>query len=426
MKARWISGNQVKLLENGEAFFPRVFECIAAAQREVLLETFILFEDKVGRALHAALLTAARRGVRIDITVDGYGSPDLSHSFVKSLTDAGVRIHVFDPAPRLWGLRTNVFRRMHRKIVAVDAERAFVGGINYSADHLADYGPDAKQDYAVEIEGPLAQHIRGFAVRTLRASRPGALSRARSALSGKPVADVADDLLDRYPALTEVPRQAGDMAAMLVVRDNAHHRNDIERHYRIAIRSARERVVIANAYFFPGYRLLRDMRRAARRGVDVQLILQGAPDMPIVKTAANLLYHHLLTGGVRIYEYIERPLHGKVATSDSEWSTVGSSNLDPLSLSLNLEANVIVRDQSFNAQLRERLDHLIAHNCRRVAAEDLAESNWWRVVRSFFVFHLLRRYPAWAGWLPAHAPQLTPAEKLVNAGAEPVTESKAT
>jgi cardiolipin synthase len=422
MKARWISGNRVSLLENGEAFFPRVFECIAAAQREVLLETFILFEDKVGRALHAALLTAARRGVRIDITVDGYGSPDLSPHFVGTLAKAGVRIHVFDPAPRLWGMRTNVFRRMHRKIVAIDAERAFVGGINYSADHLADYGPGAKQDYAVEIEGPLAQHIRGFAVRTLRASRPGAISQARNALSGKPM---TDDLLDRYPALTEAPRRAGDMAAMLVVRDNRHHRNDIERQYRIAIRAARERVLIANAYFFPGYRLLRDMRRAARRGVDVQLILQGAPDMPIVKTAANLLYHHLLTGGVRIHEYIDRPLHGKVATSDNEWATVGSSNLDPLSLSLNLEANVIVRDRAFNAQLRERLDHLIAHSCRQVAAEDLAESSWWRVVRSFFVFHLLRRYPAWAGWLPAHAPQLTPAEKLVKAGAEPMAEADA-
>ncbi len=421
MKPRWISGNQVSLLENGEAFFPRVFGCIEAARHEVLLETFILFEDKVGRALHAALLAAARRGVRVDITVDGYGSPDLSASFVSSLTQAGAHIHVFDPAPRLWGMRTNMFRRMHRKIVVIDAERAFVGGINYSAEHLADYGPSAKQDYAVEIEGPLAQHIRGFAVRTLRASRAGALSRVRRAIRG-----VAHDdtLFERYPALTQAPHFAGEMAAMLVVRDNHHHRNDIERHYRIAIRAARERVVIANAYFFPGYRLLRDMRRAARRGVNVQLILQGAPDMPIVKTAANLLYHHLLTGGVRIYEYIERPLHGKVATSDNDWATVGSSNLDPLSLSLNLEANVVVRDHGFNAHLRERLDHLIAHKCREVAAGDLVESNWWRVVRSFFVFHLLRRYPAWAGWLPAHAPQLTPAEKLVKAGAEPLTEGE--
>lgn len=121
MKTRWTGGNQLTLLENGESFFPRVFETIAQAQREVLLETFILFEDAVGQALHAALLTAAQRGVHIDITVDGYGSPDLSATFIDSLRAAGVRIHAFDPAPRLWGLRTNLLRRMHRKIVVIDA-----------------------------------------------------------------------------------------------------------------------------------------------------------------------------------------------------------------------------------------------------------------------------------------------------------------
>ena len=148
----------------------------------------------------------------------------------------------------------------------------------------------------------------------------------------------------------------------MCIRDS-HHTNDIERHYRAAIRSARERIVIANAYFFPGYRLIKELRRAARRGVDVRLILQGEPDMPIVKTAASMLYHHLLHAGVRIYEYCERPLHGKVALMDDRWSTVGSSNLDPLSLSLNLEANVVVRDAAFNALLYERLDHLMQHSC---------------------------------------------------------------
>jgi cardiolipin synthase len=120
MKNRWVGGNRVTLLENGEAFFPRVFECIATAEREVLLETFILFEDKVGQALQAALLTAARRGVQIDMTFDGYGSPDLSAAFISALTQSGVRVHVFDPSPRLWGYRTNLFRRMHRKIVVID------------------------------------------------------------------------------------------------------------------------------------------------------------------------------------------------------------------------------------------------------------------------------------------------------------------
>lgn len=404
MKTRWIHGNQMQLLDNGEEFFPRVFETIAAARHEVILETFILFEDKVGLQLHAALLSAARRGARVDVTVDGFGSCDLSENFIQSLSSAGVRIHVFDPAPRLWGWRTNMFRRMHRKIVVIDGERAFVGGINYSADHLLDYGPTAKQDYAVEIEGPVVAHIRGFAVRAIAAGQRG---------RRRPTGPWLQEVFQRFPPLPRLPEPAGRMAALFITRDNTHHRNDIEKHYRIAIRSARQRVVIANAYFFPGYRLLREMRRAARRGVQVELILQGAPDMPIVKTAASLLYHHLLTGGVRIYEYRERPLHGKVATSDHEWSTVGSSNLDPLSLSLNLEANVIIRDQGFNRVLTAKLDRLIAQQCKEISADELEESNWWRLVRSFFVFHVLRRYPSWAGWLPAHQPRLTPAEQVI-------------
>ncbi len=408
MKARWIPGNHVQLLENGEEFFPRVLQAIASARHEVLLETFILFEDKVGLALHAALLEAAGRGARVDITIDGFGSPDLSDAFIGTLTDAGVRVHVFDPAPRLWGWRTNVFRRLHRKIVVVDGQRAFVGGINFSADHLLDYGPEAKQDYSVEIQGPLVAHIRGFAVRAIAAGHRSRQARRPS----------AEEVFQRFPPLPELPPAAGEMATLFVTRDNHRHTHDIEQHYRIAIRAARKRVVIANAYFFPGYRLLREMRRAARRGVQVELILQGEPDMPIVKTAASMLYHHLLTAGVRIYEYCERPLHGKVATSDDEWATVGSSNLDPLSLALNLEANVIIRDRDFNRQLTERLDLLIGQRCKQILAHELEESSRWRLVRSFFLFHVLRRYPSWAGWLPAHQPRLAPAEQLLKAGAD--------
>jgi cardiolipin synthase len=401
---RWVSGNQFRLLENGEEFFPRVFECIAAAHREVVLETFILFEDKVGMGLHAALLQAAARGVQIDITIDGYGSPDLSPGFISALTQAGVRVHVFDPSPRLWGWRTNLFRRMHRKIVVVDGQRAFVGGINYSADHLADFGAMAKQDYAVEIEGPIVALIHQFVHKALAAGQ----RLAATTLTGR--------LRERFSASTQTLAQTwqsptstpvGIAGALFVTRDNGKHTKDIEQHYRIALRAARHRIVIANAYFFPGYRLLKEIRRAARRGVDVRLILQGEPDMAIVKTAANMLYHYLLTGGVQIFEYSERPLHGKVAVADDAWATVGSSNLDPLSLSLNLEANVVIKDRAFNQYLSERLDHLMQHGCKQIGPDDLVESSGWRLVRSFFVFHLLRRYPAWAGWLPGHVQRLT-------------------
>ncbi len=397
MKGHWIEGNDVRLLENGEQFFPRVFACIASAHREVLVETFILFEDAVGVQLHQALAAAARRGVQVDITVDGFGSCDLSAHFMSTLAEAGVRMHVFDPGKRLLGRRVNMLRRMHRKIVVVDGEVAFVGGINYSADHLSNYGPQAKQDYALVIRGPLVAEIHRFAHASLaqgqRYQRVRQWWRRRKQLRSTPAS---------------LP-PAGSAAAMLVVRDNTEHRSDIERHYRIAIRAARQRVVIANAYFFPGYRFMRELRRAARRGVDVRLILQGQPDMAIVKTAATMLYHQLLGAGVRIYEYTRRPLHGKVALMDDEWATVGSSNLDPLSLALNLEANVIIRDRLFNQTLYQRLDKLLQHDCRRIDYEALGELRGWGMVRSFLAYHFTRRYPAWASWLPRHVPRLLPA-----------------
>jgi cardiolipin synthase len=396
----WVGGNRIILLENGEAYFPRVFDCIAQAQSDVVLETFILFEDRVGMQLHAALVAAGQRGVRIDVTVDGWGSPDLSERFVRTLAQAGVRLHVFDPGPRPFGLRPKALRRMHRKIVVVDGRIAFVGGINYSADHLADYGPLAKQDYAVEIHGPLVTMIHRYTHAAL----------AQGLRHRRPHAWWFERRPPRPPRL--LPAQlpaAGTAQALFVVRDNAHHRDDIERHYRYAIRAARSRVVIANAYFFPGYRLVRELRQAARRGVDVRLVLQGCPDMPIVRTAASTLYHHLLEAGVRIFEYRERPLHGKVAIVDETWATVGSSNLDPLSLALNLEANVFIRDHDFNQLLHARLEALMRVHCQEIDVASLAPVSGLALLRSYLAFHVMRKFARWARWLPPHAPRLQPA-----------------
>lgn len=386
--SRWVPGNQFELLENGEDFFPRVFEAIAKARREVMLETFILFDDKIGQELHAVLLAAAQRGVQVHVLVDGFGSPDLPDQYLDALVQAGVHFRIFDPGKRVLGQRLNMLRRMHRKIVVVDGEHGFIGGINYSADHVADFGPEAKQDYAVEVRGPIVAQMHQYTHEAVLSPAERRRSRAKALPArGQPY--------------------AGTAHAIFVTRDNHDHTNDIERHYRIALRSARKRVVIANAYFFPGYRFIREMRRAARRGVDVRLILQGQPDMPIVKTAAGLLYDHLLRAGVRIYEYCDRPLHGKVALVDDEWSTVGSSNLDPLSLSLNLEANVIIRDRAFNATLYSRMAHLMDNCCKQVEPSPKGPWEGLRLVRSYCVFHLMRWFPAWAGWLPRHEPTIS-------------------
>ena len=395
--SEWVGGNRITLLENGEAYFPRVFECIAQATCEVMVETFILFEDRVGLQLHAALVAAAHHGARVDVTVDGWGSPNLSAGFVRTLLAAGVQLHVFDPGPRPFGLRPYALRRLHRKIVVVDNCTAFVGGINYSADHLADFGPLAKQDYAIEIHGPLVAVIDRFTHAAL----------ARGLLHLRPHTWWFARRSARILA-TQLPRE-GSALARFVVRDNLHHPDDIERHYRDAIRAARTRVIIANAYFFPGYRLVRELRLAARRGVDVRLVLQGRPDMAIARTAATTLYQHLLKAGVRIFEYRERPLHGKVALVDEEWATVGSSNLDPLSLALNLEANVFIRDRAFNQGLNAHLQHLMRAHCTEVDAASLAPVSGFALLRSYLAFHVMRKFARWARALPPHAPRLQPA-----------------
>jgi cardiolipin synthase len=410
MRSRWFAGNSARLLENGEEYYPAVFDAIRAAKREVLLETFILWEDKVGQELHAALVDAARRGVRVDVLVDGFGSPDLSPEFIGALTSAGARLRVFAPVSPLYkwfGIRVfNLLRRMHRKILVVDGERAFVGGINYSADHLLDFGPQAKQDYAVELTGPIVEEIHRFATAEA-AGGSGWRARYEARRRGR--------------ARAALPA-TGDVEAMFVTRDNHRSRFDIERLYRIAIRKATKRVWIANAYFFPGYRLLREMRHAARRGVDVRLILQGEPDMPIVKTAASLLYEHLQRDGVKIHEYCTRPLHGKVAVVDDEWATVGSSNLDPLSLSLNLEANVMLKSRSFAQELGDRLQRLIDDECTEIGPLPRPRFPLWQDLRWTVVFHVLRRFPDWARLLPRHVPRLHVEEPLPPGPAAPPDE----
>ncbi|WP_291013180.1 cardiolipin synthase ClsB [Hydrogenophaga sp.] len=402
MNSHWLPDNRIALLENGEAYYPRVFEAIAAAETEVLLETFILFDDEVGRALQQALLSAAGRGATVHVMVDGWGSPDLPPSFTEPLLEAGVRLRSYEPAQRLFGTRVNLLRRMHRKLVVVDGRLAFVGGINFSVDQLAGSGPLGKQDYAVEVQGPLVGQIRAFCRASVEAPQPPRFLWLRRWRAGRAGAGAGAAGVPRADAAS------GPLAAF-VTRDNQGNRTDIERHYRVAIRGARQRVLIANAYFFPGHRLLRDLRYAARRGVQVDLILQGRPDLPWVRSASELLYGYLLRAGVRVYEYGERPLHAKVAVIDDHWATVGSSNLDPTSLGLNLEANVVVRDPVFAGQLRDRLEHLMQQRCERVQVPTPGPlRSAWIALRSFALFHVMRRFPVWIRMFPASAPRVVP------------------
>lgn len=383
--SRWRSGHQLQLLENGEAYFPRVMQAIDAARGEILLETFIWFPDKVGLALKSHLVAAARRGVRVHVLVDAFGSPELAAEIADELVDAGASVRMFDPRPPLLGLRTNVFRRLHRKLVVIDGEVGFIGGINYSADHLADFGPEAKQDYAVEVRGPVVADMRDFMRHAIATQGSGEHWQPQPQdVAGTP---------------------AGTAEACLLPRDNGPRSRAIELAYREAFRQAREEIIIANAYFFPGYGFLRDLCAASRRGVRVCLLFQGQPDTWLALAAARSLYRHLVDEGVELYEYCQRPFHGKVAVIDGQWSTVGSSNLDPLSLALNLEANLLVRDAAFAATLRERLQRLMDAHCRAIEPDSLPRGRLWRRLFRPLLFHVLRNAPAWTSRMSARRPR---------------------
>lgn len=376
----WTSDNELELLENGEAFFPRVIEAVEAARYEIVLETFAWFEDRIGLELHRALAEAAERGVRVQAMVDGFGSPGFSEAFLERLTRAGVHLHSFDPRPTLFRIRTNLLCRLHRKIVVVDGELAFVGGINFTEEHVRSFGAQSKQDYAVAVRGPVVRDIHEYCRFGIDVHSGSSWRRWRY-------------WLRRFPRELLNPQENAQV--LFAIRDNDEHPTDIETMYRVGIRNATKRIVIANAYFFPGYRFIRDLTDAARRGVDVKLIMQGNPDRPKAVGAASVLYDDLLAAGVHIYRYTERPLHAKVAVIDDHWATVGSSNLDPTSLGLNLEANLFILDEPFNASLSEALERLLAHSCRELTLDGRPRTSVVRRLLLTVVYHLTRRMPTW-------------------------------
>lgn len=382
--------HEVELLENGEEYYERAFDAIRQARSEVLLETFIWFWDGVGKKLIDALESAAKNGANIDVTVDGWGSVELPQECLDKLSDLGIRLHIFDPTPKVLGWRTRWVGRLHRKLLVVDGEVAFVGGINYSDDHVISNGPESKQDFAVKVQGPVVDEIRSF-MRTVVNNGLGYRQRSR--------------WRRRFRRLPAPWRDASrEHSVEFVTRDNADRQNEIERYYLMSIRAARDEIVIANAYFFPSYRMLRNLRKAVNRGVRVVLILQGNPDMEYARTAASTLYDYLIDAGVELYEYVERPLHAKVAVFDAEWSTVGSSNLDPLSFALNLEANLFIHDKSFGQTLRSKLDQLLAH-CEQVTREKVPKQIGWRHLVRVIAFHIARRFPRWLRRFPGYEQQ---------------------
>ena len=353
----YVGGNRLGLLRNGEQYFPSLLAAIDAAHAEVFLETYIFADDQTGSLVADALARAAARGVATHLLIDGFGGQDFAPRFREMLSKANAEVLVFRPDVSPWPpwRQRMRLRRMHRKLASVDGATGFVGGINIIDDYDTPEQTPPRYDYAVRIEGPLAARVRAEASKLwTRVSWATFGRRWRrwpgfAALTGR---------APRYPLPAPQPAPGGQRAA-LVVRDNLRYRRDIEEAYLALIDAAREEVVIASAYFFPGRRFRIALARAARRGVNVTVLLQGKVEFRLLYYAARALYGPLLRVGVRIQEYHRSFLHAKVAVFDGRIASVGSSNIDPFSLLLAREANVFVDDAEFAAELRASLHEAI-------------------------------------------------------------------
>lgn len=364
-------GNQVNLLQGGDELFAAMVEAIGRARHEVWVATYIYHDEGGSLGVVQALCEAARRGVQVRLLVDGFGSNATLERLLVRCREAGVALAVFRPMHGWWSwLQPGQLRRMHQKLCVVDAKLAFVGGVNLIDDRYDlrhGWSEQPRLDFSVSVcggvVGAVHQAVRALWTRAWLGhefrDEVGALAR-----SANPVSRLRHLIKRlRMPSRAKVASPPGPlepMQAAFVVRDNLRQRRTIERNYIAAIRQAQRRVDLMSPYFYPGRAFRRALRQAAQRGVQVRLVLQGKVDYQIARFAASALYDELQAHGVRIYEYLPAFLHAKIALVDDDWATVGSSNIDPLSLLLNLEANVIVRDPAFNAGLAQRFDAAVA------------------------------------------------------------------
>ncbi len=361
-----VAGHTLTLLRNGEEYFPRLIAAIDDASYSVYVETYIYADDASGRAVAAALQRAAGRGVAVRLLLDGFGSADMPQAWVDELRSAGTEVMWHRQEVGRFSLHRYHLRRLHRKLAVIDGNIGFIGGINIVDDTAG--GLDAPRlDYAVQVEGEVVRDIHASMLRLwllvswTQFPRRGARERIRR--------------LGTHTTQQQVA---------FLMRDNFRHRRDIERAYLKAIAGAQREIIIANAYFLPGRRFLHTLLEAARRGVRVVLFLQGKVEYRLQHYATLALYDELLRAGIEIHEYRASFMHAKVAVVDSEWATIGSSNIDPFSLWLAREANLAVQDADFASALRADLLGEMQRSAHRVAPSVWRDLN----VFSWLVMHL--------------------------------------
>lgn len=379
----FIGGNQIQLLRNGAEYFPALISAIESATQKIYLQSYIYQEDTTGIQIGNALKEAAKRGVTVHVLLDGFGSKDLSETYIEKLELTGVQVMFYRPKISPWTLKKSRLRRLHHKIAVIDGNIGFVGGINiiddYDVPNNAPNNIPPRIDYAVRIEGALLPVL---------VTSVQKLWRRIAWMHMRPVNPV---ILKSTNLIELQPTQQFSVKAAFVIRDNVLHRSDIEDAYLDAIKHAKSEIIIANAYFVPGRRFRLALLAAAKRGVKVKLLLQGRMEY-FLMFATHAFYGQFLSAGIEIYEYKKSFMHSKVAVIDSHWATVGSSNIDPFSLLLAREANVVVKDSTFASELKNDIEASIKDGALRINPQNWSRGSLIKRVASWIAYALVRGF----------------------------------
>lgn len=364
-----IGNTRASLLKDGLQAFPAMLAAIASAEKTICFETYILRDDSTGTTFAEVLMERARNGVEVNLIFDGWGS-SVSEQFLRNLTESGIRTLNFQPVRffgRLGSVIARLKRRNHRKSLTVDGKVGFTGGLNISDDYTAiEHGGRGWRDTHVRLEGEVAADLERLFLQTWR--------RYHGAPLDEP----------RY-----VREQAPPGGVKILGNEFRADRKDIRKAYVTAMSSAKKNIFLTQAYFMPPSKFLKVMMKAARQKVRVAIILAASTDVLLVLWGSRGLYERLLRSGVELYEWDGRILHAKTAVVDGRWATVGSANLDSLSLRQNLEVNAVFDDPQFAGAVERMFEEDLAQ-CRRITLDWLKDRPLAERLLSWFAFQVRR------------------------------------
>lgn len=355
-----VEGNRIELLRNGDQIFPAMLAAIEGADESINLLSYIYWTGDIARSFAAALARAARRGVEVRVVLDAVGAHKMDPALVQSMQDGNVRVAWFNPIR--WYSLNRFNHRTHRRVMVVDGQIGFTGGVGIGEEWTGNAeDPDHWRDDHFRIDGPVVGYLQGSFAENWRQATGEVLAGPRVFPRIDPVGDVPMSVINTGPGGAT---------------------SELGFSYWLTFRRARERVWVSTPYFAPDPDLELGLTDAARRGVDVRLLVPGShQDSRMIRYASQTWYRDLLTAGVKLYEFQPTMMHVKSVSVDREWSMVGSANFDSRSLEINFEIAVAVFDRDFT----EALDASFAADLRRakeITLEDIEARPWFVVLRN--------------------------------------------